>query len=69
MSVADLYLYIKQDAAVLLNEFLKRYDCLDDQSQYVVPDVGSQVQKMFQSIYSACVNHTVSLLFYVYMNL
>ncbi|XP_067945501.1 protein polybromo-1-like isoform X2 [Watersipora subatra] len=57
LSLPFLRLPSKADAAVLLNEFLKRYECLDDQSQYVVPDVAAQVQKMFHSLYSAAINH------------
>ena len=44
---------------MLLNEFLKRFECLDDQSQYKVPVISDEVQKMLHSLYHSTVNHQV----------
>ena len=55
----NLILFVFQDAAVLLNEFLKRFECLDDQSQYRVPVISDEVQKMLHSLYHSTVNHQV----------
>ena len=44
---------------MLLNEFLKRFECLDDQTQYKVPVISDEVQKMLHSLYHSTVNHQV----------